>query len=369
MFREIYDTLNLNTIREKIYASTVKDLDLTLSKDFLTVDDLYPLFSPAADASLERLAQMSSAVTRKRFGNTMQLYAPLYISNECTNSCLYCGFNCTNKINRVTLTIDEVEQEADILYRQGFRHILLLTGEDKKAVPVVSLADIAARIHKKFASVSIEVYPMEEDEYALMVSSGIDGLTLYQETYHRDVYRMVHPAGKKKNFYWRLAGPDRGGRAGLRKIGIGTLLGLADWRVDSFFTAVHALYLTRTYWKSQIQVSFPRLRAAPGGFQPLVDVSDRDLTHLICIMRIILPDAGLVLSTRESPRMRDNLLPLGITMTSAGSRTEPGGYGRPGVADNQFSVEDKRTPDEIYRVIRKHGLDPVWKDWDRDFLR
>jgi 2-iminoacetate synthase len=216
--------------------------------------------------------------------------------------------------------------------------------------------------------VSLEVYPMKTDEYRHMSRCGIDGLTLYQETYNRETYSEVHPAGKKKDFLWRLTGPDRGGKAGFRKIGIAPLLGLADWRIEGFFTALHALYLSKTYWKSHIQISFPRLRTAPGGFHPPVEISDHALTHLICAMRIILPDAGLVLSTREPEYIRDNVMSLGITMMSAGSRTEPGGYTHPGQADNQFSIEDRRSPEEMCQAIRGHGLDPVWKDWDRDFI-
>lgn len=369
MFHDLFTTLDPFDVSDRIYASTSRDLEHILHRDMMSYKDLYALFSPAADPYLEELASKSQAITRQRFGNTIQLYAPLYISNECSNSCLYCGFNRTNNIKRITLTIDEVEHEASYLYERGFRHLLLLTGEDRRAVSVDMLADIASRIHQRFASVAIEVYPMETGEYSRLVSAGIDGLTLYQETYDREVYSVVHPSGKKRDFNWRLAGPDRGGMAGLRKIGIGALLGLSDWRIDGFFTALHALYLTKTYWKSHIQVSFPRLTEAPGGFEPRYPVSDRDLTHMICAMRIILPDAGLLLSTREPQHLRDNLMPLGITMMSAGSRTEPGGYNEPGKADYQFHVEDQRPPDEICRAIRSRGLDPVWKDWDRDFLK
>jgi 2-iminoacetate synthase len=326
------------------------------------------LFSPAADGHLEELAQASTAITKTRFGNIIQLYAPLYISNECDNSCLYCGFNRNTQIRRSTLSMEQVIDEADLLYRRGFRHLLLLTGESKGAVPLDTLAGIASAVHKRFASVSIEVYPMEVKEYQLMEKSGVDGLTIYQETYNRIIYDDIHPAGKKRDFGWRLEAPDRGGKAGFRKMGIGALLGLSDWRIDGFFTALHALYLTRKFWRSHIQVSFPRLRGAPGNFKPLADVSDRDLTHLICAMRILLPDAGLVLSTREPDHLRDNLFPLGITMMSAGSRTEPGGYSGLDIADNQFPVIDSRSPEEISEMIRKKGYDPVWKDWDSAFI-
>ena len=368
MFSELFNNFPWDETADRIHSATEADLQRSLTKERLEYGDLYPLFSPVAEGYLEDLAQRSARITKQRFGNTVQLYTPLYISNECTNSCLYCGFNRTNDIRRITLTPEQVAEEADIIYNMGFRHLLLLTGEHKKQVPVSMLGDIAKNMHGRFASVSVEVYPMETEEYRELVKSGIDGLTLYQETYNREVYADVHPAGMKRNFEYRLNGPDRGGEAGLRKIGIGALLGLSDWRVEGFYTALHALYLSSRYWRTHVMVSFPRIREASGGFAPRQIVSDRDLAHLISVCRIILPDAGLVLSTRESSALRDNLLPLGITMMSAGSSTEPGGYSGMDVADNQFSVEDCRSPEEIVSMIRSKGYEAVWKDWDRDFL-
>lgn len=368
MFEEIYNEFNWDAVKEKINSSTENDFFQSVEKRDKDIDDLYPLLSPAADKHLEKMARLSYDITRMRFGNAIQLYTPLYISNECTNACVYCGFNVRNRIKRITLTPEEVEKEAEIIYNSGFRHILLLTGEDRRAVPIDDLAGIAKKIHKKFASVSIEVYPMDTDEYSKMIESGIDGLTLYQETYNHDLYKELHPSGNKSNFLKRINSPDMGGKAGLRRIGIGALLGLADWRVESFFTTLHASYLMRKYWKSHTQVSFPRIREAPGGFKPLTAVTDRDLVHMVCAIRIMLPDAGLVLSTREPADLRDNIIPIGITSISAGSKTSPGGYSDPGLADKQFNIEDSRTPAEIARMLSRKGFDPVWKDWDRGFL-
>ncbi len=368
MFEELFLRYPPEQVKRGIYESTGERVQASLQGELRNPADFYALFSPAADPFLEAMAAISSRITRTRFGRIIQLYAPLYVSNECTNSCVYCGFNVKNPIRRITLSPGEVEEEADSLFRNGFRHILLVSGENRKSVPLSLLSEIAQRIHRRFASVSIEVYPMEEEEYGEMIRSGVDGLTLYQETYDRVEYARVHPAGKKRDFSWRLAAPDRAGRAGMRRIGVGALLGLSDWRVEGFYTALHAFYLTGTYWRSQIQVSFPRLRRAAGGYEPPCEITDRDLTHLVCALRLILPDAGLVLSTRESPRIRDNLFPLGITMMSAGSKTEPGGYTRVVEADEQFSVEDSRPPEAIAELIRSRGFDPVWKDWDRDFL-
>lgn len=369
-FTSIFNSYDPHRVRSAILHASLTDVKRVLTKAAQgdPITDYMPLFSPAADELLEEIARLSYSITRRRFGNVIQLYAPLYISNECSNSCLYCGFNRANTIERTTLSAEETIQEAELLYREGFRHILLVSGEHRRKLPVDALAEIALNIHSKFSSVSIEVYPMKEEEYALMAASGVDGLTLYQETYDRDVYAAVHPAGPKRDFEWRLHAPDRGGRAGLRKLGVGSLLGLSDWRIDGFFTALHARHLTDTYWRSHIQVSFPRLRHAEGNFVTPHPVSDRNLVHLICAMRIILPDAGLVLSTREPAELRDHLIPLGITMMSAGSRTEPGGYSNPEGAGKQFEIEDRRTPAQVAESIARHGFDPVWKDWDRSFI-
>lgn len=365
MFSAEFNKFNPREVRDKIYSCGPADAERSIGSELKTADDIYPLFSPAADGFLEEMARRSASITRQRFGNTIQLYAPLYISNECSNACAYCGFSSQNDIARVTLTMDQRAAEAAALRAMGFRHALLLTGEDRKAVPPEDIAATVREFKKIFSSVSIEVYPMEEGEYSLMIDSGADGLTLYQETYDRTVYSDVHPSGKKRDFEYRLGGPDRGGAAGFRRIGIGALLGLADWRVDGFFTAIHALYLSKKYWRSQINLSFPRMRQAQGGFKPLIEVDDRALAHLICAARIILPDSGLALSTREPAELRDNILPLGITMMSAGSKTDPGGYTGKLHAVGQFDIEDIRTPAEISNVLKAKGFDPVWKDWDR----
>ena len=259
-------------------------------------------------------------------------------------------------------------EEARVLRDMGFRHILFLTGEHRNAVPPEDIAETAFRLKKIFSSVSIEIYPMGTEEYADVIKAGADGLTIYQETYDTEIYSEIHLKGKKTDFDYRLNTPDRGGIAGFRRIGIGALLGLSDWRTDGFYTALHALYLSNKYWKSQINLSFPRITPAGSSFEPAFKAEDRDLVHLICAMRIILPDSGLVLSTREPQDIRDNLIPLGITMMSAGSKTDPGGYSSSEPHEGQFKVEDIRSPDEISGLLKKKGFDPVWKDWDSEFL-
>ncbi|ALC17727.1 tyrosine lyase ThiH [Desulfuromonas soudanensis] len=355
-------------VRAGIAAKTVSDVERALSSERLRPDDFMALISPAAEGFLEAMAQKAHRLTRQRFGNTILLYAPLYISNECSNGCLYCGFNAHNRVPRRTLTLDEVERDARILHNLGFRHILLVTGEAPAKVGNDLLAAAARRIRPLFSSISIEVYPMEEAGYAQMVEAGVDGLTVYQETYDRALYSQLHPFGKKRDYDFRLLTPERAGAAGLRRIGIGFLQGLGDFRSDAFFTGLHALYLSRNFWRTQISVSFPRMRPAEGGFSPPSPVSDRSLVQLICAMRLLMPDAGLVLSTRESAALRDNLLPLGITQMSAGSCTAPGGYADGDRSTEQFAIDDDRTPAEVCALLRSRGYDPVWKDWDSAFL-
>jgi 2-iminoacetate synthase len=368
MFLKVLEQYRPEDVAARIREATGADLHRALSAQHIRPEHLYAMLSPAAETAVDELSVRASSLTRMRFGNTIQLYAPLYISNECANSCLYCGFSVRNKIRRVTLTMKERVTEAEAISAMGFRHILLLTGEKPGVMPPEEIAATISEMKKIFPSVSIEVYPMDVTGYTATVNAGADGLTIYQETYDREAYARFHPAGEKSRFEWRLASPERGGEAGFRRIGIGALLGLSDWRVDSFYTALHALYLAKKYWRSQINISFPRITRAEGGFVPEHSPSDNELTALIAAMRLILPDSGLTLSTREPAPLRDKLIPLGITMMSAGSKTDPGGYGGDSHADSQFSVQDERTPEEISAVLKARGFDPVWKDWDSGFL-
>ena len=355
-------------LREQIAARTPADVERALNLDRLRSADFMALVSPAAAAYLEPMARKAHRITQQRFGKTILLYAPIYLSNECSNGCLYCGFNATNKVPRRTLTLEEIERDARVLHEQGFRHILLVTGEAPARVDEEYLAAAARRIRPLFSSIAIEVWPMEESGYRKMVEAGVDGLTVYQETYDRVLYEKLHPFGRKRDYDFRLRTPERGGSAGLRRIGIGFLQGLGDFRTEAFFTGLHALHLSKHYWRSLISVSFPRMRPAEGAFQPPQPVSDKELVQLICAMRLLMPDAGLVLSTRESAKLRDNLLPLGITQMSAGSCTAPGGYSDKDDSVQQFAIDDDRSPAEMAAVLAARGYDPVWKDWDEAFL-
>ena len=366
----------------------------SLAKSKLSLADFATLISPAASAFLEHMGLRSHAMTKQRFGKVIRLFAPLYLSNECVNNCSYCGFSRDNPILRVTLSLDEVRQEARELKKQGFRNILLVAGEHPKFVSNNYLRDCIAALHADWPGISLEVGPMEMEDYLPLVAAGADGLVVYQETYDRKVYAEMHTAGPKRNFDWRLETPERAYAAGFCRLGISPLYGLADWRFEALSVAAHADYLLRNCWKAQVTISLPRLRPCAGEFQPLTHMTDRELAQLVCALRLMFPDIGLVLSTRESAKLRDGLLPLGITMMSAGSHTEPGGYtgagkeslhqtvrGRivelasgasewapqPNRATNatgQFNIADERSAGEVAELIRKLGYEPVWKDWD-----
>ena len=355
--------------RERILSTTPQMIDRVLCRPRLTLEGFASLLSPGIrDAQLEQLALKARRLTWQRFGRTIQLYAPLYLSNECTNGCRYCGFSADNELPRRTLSLDAIQENARFLRDQGFRHLLLLTGEAPDVAGIDYLVAAVRRVRSLCGSVAIEVFPMDKEGYARMVAAGVDGLTLYQETYEPELYGELHPYGQKSDYRFRLRAPEAAGEAGLRRIGIGALLGLGDCLTDVFYTGLHARYLTRRFWRTQVTISFPRLRPAAGGFQPRTPVSDRQLAQFICALRLLCPDAGLILSTRESAALRDNLLPLGITQMSAGSCTAPGGYVDGDRSTEQFAIDDDRPPAQIVALLRAKGYDPVFKDWDRAFL-
>lgn len=343
---------------------------------------------PVSDDGLRKMAAAAAALTRRHFGRTMRLFAPLYLSNECINSCAYCGFSRENAILRVTLEVEEVAREARHLAQQGFRNILLVAGEHPKFVSGGYIERCIRRLAVEVPSLAVEVAPMEIPDYRRMVEAGAEGLVVYQETYDEEAYVRLHTSGPKKNFAWRLACPERGYAGGFRRIGVGALLGLVPWRPEAMALAAHLNYLTSTCWRALFTVSLPRLRPAAGSFEPPHPVSDRDYIQLVCALRLAFPHAGIVLSTREPAALRDVLAPLGVTLMSAGSHTEPGGYtgqgkeklhltvrGRPQqntpeahAADPQFAISDNRSAREVADRLRKLGLEPVWKDWDSAIL-
>ncbi len=363
-FLDIYRAHPQEAAEQAVNTATADQVEAALASPRPSINDFARLISPAAQPFLEDMARRANSITRQRFGRVVSLFTPLYISNFCSNSCTYCGFNRGVDVKRRTLDVDEVMEEAGHLAGLGFSHLLLVSGENPDEVSIDYLEEIVKKLKPSFASIALEIYPLDEDGYSRLSRAGADGLIVYQETYDEKLYRKYHPAGKKRDFAWRLATPERGGQAGLFRLGIGALLGLADWRLEGYYLALHAQYLMHRFWKSHITVSFPRLRPAAGSFKVPHPVSDTDLVQLITALRICFPDAGLVLSTRETASLRDNLVPLGITTMSAGSCTEPGGYTHAGESQPQFDIADHRSLESVSRALLKMGYEPVKKDWD-----
>nr|MBF0223787.1 2-iminoacetate synthase ThiH [Desulfobulbaceae bacterium] len=355
---------SFDILSQPIYASTSADVEGALQADKLTTRNLAALLSPAAKPYLNTMAARSQKITQQRFGRVIQIYAPVYLSNFCTNSCAYCGFAAENKIKRRILSIEEIRNEIDILAKRGFSHILLVSGEAPKIMGVNHLEAVAHLMRDRFASVSIEVQPLSKEEYSRLFAAGITSVAVYQETYDRVIYDKVHLKGKKCDYDFRLDTPARAAEAGMREVGIGALLGLADWRAEGLALAMHLAWLRKKFWRVGLTVSFPRLRPAEGNFTPLAPVNESDLSQLIFALRIFDHDVGLLLSTREEARYRNGMLGLGPTRYSAGSCTAPGGYANPDIAGEQFEVDDNRSIIEVCTAIRNKGFDPVRKDWD-----
>ena len=364
-FTERWRELDWDDIRLRINSKTAADVERALSARKITRDDLMALLSPTASHYLEPLAQQAQKLTRQRFGNTVSFYVPLYLSNLCANDCTYCGFSMSNKLKRKTLDQQEIVRECAAIRKLGFEHLLLVTGEHQTKVGMDYFRQHLPAIRRQFSSLQMEVQPLDEHEYAELKTLGLDGVMVYQETYHQAVYAQHHLRGNKQDFFWRLETPDRLGRAGIDKIGLGALIGLSDsWRTDCFMVAEHLLWLQQQYWQSRYSISFPRLRPCTGGVEPASVMTESQLVQVICAFRLLAPDVELSLSTRESPWFRDHMIPLAINNVSAFSKTQPGGY-----ADNhpeleQFAPHDGRTPVEVAEALTRSGLQPVWKDWD-----
>jgi len=367
-FKNTFDTYDWNTLEKEIYSFSREDVSRVLQKEKIDLEDFKVLISPDAKPFIEEMAQRSNAITKKRFGNTIQMYVPMYLSNECQNICTYCGFSMTNKIPRKTLTDAEILKEVAHIKKLGYDHILLVTGEANRTVGVSYLKHAISLIKEHFSNISIEVQPLDQEEYEELIAEGLYAVLVYQETYHKATYKEHHPKGKKSNFKYRLDTPDRLGKAGVHKIGIGALFGLEDWRVDSFYTALHLKYLQKTYWKTKYSISFPRLRPHQGEVQPKVEMTDADLVQLICAYRLLDEDVELSMSTRESEVFRNNSIKLGITSISAESKTNPGGYSAEPQSLEQFEISDERSTEEISKMIKSQGYEVVWKDWDKSFV-
>jgi len=363
-FQSLFDRSDLWAWIRRMDDFDARDVRAALEARESSLRRFAALLSPRAAENLEEMAVRAHRITVQRFGRVLQMCAPLYVSNECIDTCTYCGFSREHQIERITLDVDRVAAEARILLSQGFGHLLLVAGEHPRIVSTGYLANIVRRLRGDFASIAIEVAPQDETGYRELVAAGVDSLTVYQETYDRESYRRVHLAGRKKNFDWRLATPERAARAGMKRINIGALLGLAPWRYDALATYLHADWMQRVLWRCQVAVSLPRIQAAIGAIAAPHPVGDRELVQYLCALRLCLPDLSLVLSTRERPAFRDGLVRLGITHLSAGSHTEPGGYAQTNDEAQQFEVADTRRPAEVSARLREMGYEVVWKDWE-----
>ena len=368
MFSDELEKYDWDETTARISAKTAADVERALSARNPGIEDFMALISPAAAPYLEQMALRSRELTQMRFGRTIGMYIPLNITNSCTLTCVYCGFNRHNKFPRVVLTPAEIENECKAIRELGpFENLLLVTGENPRVAGTDYLEEALRVCRPYFSNLTIEVMPLPAEDYRRLTESGLNGVVCFQETYHRERYKTYHPAGMKSNFEWRVNGFDRMGQAGVHKIGMGVLIGLEDWRTDVTMMARHLLYLRKNYWRTRYSVNFPRMRPSEGHFQPNVVMSDRELAQLTFAFRIFDHDVDISFSTRECPEFRNNIATLGATSMSAGSKTEPGGYHTYPQALEQFSVSDERTPAQVESDLKARGVEVVWKDWDKIF--
>ncbi|MDQ0968992.1 2-iminoacetate synthase [Flavobacterium sp. W4I14] len=368
-FNDVFEAYNWDDAKASIYDKTAADVERALNNTQRDLEDFKALISPVALPYLEDMAQISQRLTLDRFGRVIQMYIPLYLSNECNNICTYCGFSYDNKVRRRTLNPMEIMQEVAVIKGMGYDHVLLVTGEANQSVHTDYFKKVLDLISPHFAHISMEVQPLDVADYETLIPHGLNTVLVYQETYHQDDYRKHHPKGKKSNFLYRLETPDRLGQAGIHKMGLGVLIGLEDWRTDSFFTALHLSYLEKQYWQSKFSISFPRLRPFSGGLEPKVVMNDKELVQLICAYRLFNSEVELSISTRETVAFRNQVIKLGITAISAGSKTNPGGYEVEPQSLEQFEISDERSAQEIAAMIRKQGYEPIWKDWDMSLIQ
>ena len=380
MFSEVFDLLPVGRLLEISQKAGDAEVGAILRKGGAgSLEEFAALLSPAAGKQLETLAALSQQTTRRHFGKVVRLFAPLYLSNECVNICKYCGFSRNNEIPRITVPPAKVEAEAKILAGQGFRSLLLVAGEHPRHVSEGYLKECLEGCIRHVPSLLLEIAPMETEDYLPLAEAGCEGIVVYQETYHGPTYKDLHPHGPKKHFHWRLDSAERAYAAGFRRLGIGALFGLANWQYEALCLAAHALHLNRHCCNSQLSISFPRMRPASGEFEPSKEnlLPDRELVQLVCALRLLLPHAAFVLTTREPEGFRDGLIPLGITNISAGSSTEPGGYSdydpeswkqKREQKGEQFQIADERSPAEMAELLRKKDLEPVWKDFDSSLV-
>ena len=376
-FSQLLPSLPIEELVQRSLESKPRHVNNILKKGRAeSLEEFAALISPAALPHIEAMAQLSQKITKRQFGKVIRLFAPIYLSNECINICRYCGFSRDVDIPRITISVDQFVKETRLISSQGFRSLLIVAGEHPKYVSNGYVEECIRKCLPFMPSILLELGPLETEDYQPIVKAGAEGLVVYQETYHKPTYSQMHPSGPKKKYGWRVDTAERAYDAGFRRIGIGPLLGLYDWRYEAIAIAAHARYLYQQCWKLHLSISLPRLRPASGNFQTKnqYQLQNQELVQLICALRMLLPHVGIVLSTREFPNLRDGLVRIGITTMSAGSSTEPGGYShfdtnswrrvdvQPG---EQFHIADERSPGEIAAMILTQGYEPVWKDFDQ----
>jgi len=349
---------------ERLHAASADDVRRSLNKERLRIEDMIHLLSPAASELLEEMARRAHDEHLRHFGRAVNFFTPLYISDHCTNQCRYCGFSARNKQRRHHLSLEEVAREVEAIAQSGLAHVLLLTGDARRLASPAYIAEAAGVVRRLMASVQVEVYAMTREEYALLLAGGVDGVTLFQETYNRELYARLHPAGPKRDFVFRLEAPGRAAAAGMRSIGIGALLGLDEWRCDAVYVALHAYWLQSVWPAAECGVSVPRLRPSGARFTEVHPVTDRDMAQYISALRCFMPRLGITVSTRESAQLRDNLLPLGVSRMSAGVSTAVGTRASGHSGDGQFLIADTRSVRELSDDLERRGYQAVLKDWE-----
>jgi 2-iminoacetate synthase len=366
-FLDVLPRLESVDFDASLRAVSTADVERALRRDEqLDRRDLLCLLSPAAQPYLEEMARRARRLTLQHFGRIISLYAPLYISDYCSNACTYCGFHAGVDFPRTKLTLEQIGQEAAAIAAAGIRHILVLTGEAPAQTPLSYLADAVRLLTKHFSSIALEIFPLDEDGYRTLRQAGADSLTVYQEVYDRAIYNEVHPAGRKADYVWRLQTPERGARAGFRALNIGPLFGLGEPRREAWLAALHARWLEEAFPDVEISLSLPRMTKAAGAIPPRHLLADRDFVQFMLAWRLFMPRLGITISTREAPAFRDRLVHLGATRFSSGSKTGVGEYAvrSQEAAPEQFAVTDNRSVAEVAAMLRRSGCQPVFKDWE-----
>ena len=362
-FYDEYSLYSEATIDAVLTSTTSEQVVKIIDKDRLTVMDFLALLSPAAEQHLEMMAQKAHRLTVQNFGHVIFLFTPIYLSDYCTNKCVYCGFNVTNTFTRKKLTMTEVEKEAQSIASSGMQHILLLTGDAPSIAGVAYMKECIEILKKYFSTIAIEVYAMSRAEYKELIDAGVDSMTMFQETYNPLIYDQLHLAGPKKDYHYRLDAPERACLAGIRSVNLGALLGLDQWRRDGFFTGLHTFYLQNKYSDVEVSISLPRIRPTMGHCETGLTVNDKQMVQYMTAVRLFMPRVGITLSTRENAEFRNHVIKLGVTKMSAGVNTAVGGHTETQENAGQFEISDNRSAAQMCEAILNLGYQPVFKDW------